>query len=264
MKYLLLILFLVALFVGVSSAWAQDSASDFSQCRDGSSIVRCETYDCPRGDSNNDGVCSLTDVGARLTDARNDSFCANPISGCGQVNYYSATNNSACSIRVEETVNNCDLYNAGTPTFSSRPSPTPTPEASATDAVCKALNVDEFEGSAPLTVQLSADATNAVSYQFTFGDSTGSANTKVQSTSRVSHTYTKAGVYTASVSVKGDGGEYTSSNTCKKVITVREGKALGGSTEKTLPKTGSPLWIGLAIAVSGICGAYLFERYRTI
>jgi hypothetical protein len=114
-------------------ASAQTSSS-WSQCTDGRAIVRCETYDCPKGDTNSDGRCTLTDTEARLTDARNDSFCANPISGCGQVHYYPSGATNACLERVEEAGLNCDLYAVANPTFTPRPgaSPTPTPQATAT------------------------------------------------------------------------------------------------------------------------------------
>lgn len=113
---------------GSSNVSAQ---STWSQCQDGRSIVRCETYDCPQGDTNKDGKCTLTDTGARLTDARNDSFCANPISGCGQVHYFPTGSSEACVVRAEETNQmTCDLYAIANPTFT--PQPTVTPRASAT------------------------------------------------------------------------------------------------------------------------------------
>jgi hypothetical protein len=106
------------------------SAQTWSQCADGSAIARCETFDCPNGDTNGDGECTLADQGARLTDARNDSFCANPISGCGQVHYYKATSSNRCAIRVKETGNNCNLYSVSTPNFTPVPSVTPRPTMS--------------------------------------------------------------------------------------------------------------------------------------
>lgn len=104
-------------------------AQTWSQCADGSTIVRCETYDCPNGDTNGDGSCSFADSGARMTDARNDAFCANPISGCGQVHYYNSTSSSRCAIRVKESNLNCDLYSVSTPDFTPVPSVTPKPTA---------------------------------------------------------------------------------------------------------------------------------------
>ena len=115
---------------------AQGVNTSWSQCTDGRVIVRCETYDCPKGDTNKDGRCSLTDTDAKLTDARNDSFCANPISGCGQVRYFPGSSSSACIERVEESGLNCDLYAVANPSFTPRPSATPTasPKPSATPA----------------------------------------------------------------------------------------------------------------------------------
>lgn len=112
----------------VRGASAQGNFS-WSQCTDGRTIVRCETYDCPKGDTNSDGRCSLADTDAKLTDARNDPFCANPISGCGQVHYFPAGSSAACLERVEEAGLNCDLYAVANPSFTPRPTPTPTPTA---------------------------------------------------------------------------------------------------------------------------------------
>jgi len=133
MKNLLkLLLSLSFFFLAQTSAFAQSSS--WSKCTDDRLIARCETYDCPRGDTNNDGRCSLTDTDARLTDARNDSFCANPISGCGQVQYYPGGANDACLVRVEELPQNCDLYAVANPSFTPSPTPaaTSTPRATST------------------------------------------------------------------------------------------------------------------------------------
>lgn len=107
---------LSSLFVG--SAHAQ-STSYWSQCVDGASIVRCETYNCPNGDTNKDGICDLKDTSATMSDTRNDSFCANPPSGCGQVLYYAPNQNLSCAVRIKQNENSCNLYKAGNPTFSS-------------------------------------------------------------------------------------------------------------------------------------------------
>lgn len=113
------------LFVSSNSVRAQSS---WQECPDGKQIVRCETYDCPQGDTNNDGSCTLEDQGAKYADAKNNSFCANPISGCGEVRYFATDTTQACAIRVKENTNNCSLYNAGKPNFSTpTPNPTVTP-----------------------------------------------------------------------------------------------------------------------------------------
>jgi hypothetical protein len=130
-KTLAALTFASAIFLAqVSQASAQVSSS-WSQCTDGRGIVRCETFDCPRGDTNGDGRCTLTDNEARLTDSRNDSFCANPISGCGQVRYYPSGASVACLERVEEAGLNCDLYAVANPNFTPTPTTTPKPTASA-------------------------------------------------------------------------------------------------------------------------------------
>ncbi|RJR29030.1 PKD domain-containing protein [Candidatus Microgenomates bacterium] len=247
----------------VPKIYAQNSSSDFSKCQDGRSIVRCETYDCPNGDTNNDGKCSLSDNGARLTDARNDSFCANPISGCGQVQYYATSQAESCSTRVEENNNNCNLYSASTPTFTPKPSATPDPGNKS--AVCERLEIDPASGNAPLTVELAATVTGATVFEFDFGDSEVK---KTQSSPKVSHTYDKPGTYVAQVSVKGSGDtNVVTSTNCKKTVIVRAGLGGVASAEdenKTLPKTGSSLWIGFGIVLAGGIGVYLFERYRVI
>lgn len=135
MKKLIYFIFVfLILFIGrpVRFALAQ-STSYWSQCTDGASIVRCETYNCPNGDTNNDGRCTAQDTKAELTESRNDSFCANPASGCGEVLYYADKQNSACAVRVKESTNNCDLYKASTPNFGNATStPTATPKPTAT------------------------------------------------------------------------------------------------------------------------------------
>lgn len=128
MKNKISILTAIVLLFASSSAV---SAQTWSQCRDGRSIVRCETYDCPQGDTNNDGRCTLLDSGARLTDARNDSFCANPISGCGQVHYFPSGSSEACIVRPEENSQmSCDLYAVAEPVFTPQPTTSPRPTSS--------------------------------------------------------------------------------------------------------------------------------------
>jgi len=118
----------VGIVVPASEVFAQSVNTSWSQCTDSRSIARCETYDCPEGDTNKDGKCTLTDDSARLTDARNDSFCANPISGCGQVHYYPSSSQEACLVRVEEQTN-CDLYAIASPNFTPNPTPTASPRS---------------------------------------------------------------------------------------------------------------------------------------
>lgn len=102
----------------------------WSQCPDKSPIARCETYNCPQGDTNQDGACTTADTGASLSDARNDSLCANPVSGCGEVRYFSKNSTLACAVRVKETGSNCNLFSAGNPSFTTpTPIPTATPRA---------------------------------------------------------------------------------------------------------------------------------------
>ncbi len=114
------------------SVSAQSSGGTWSQCVDGRAIARCETYNCPQGDTNDDGKCTLSDTNARLTDSRNDSFCANPISGCGQVIYYPSGSSASCLERPEEAGLNCDLYAVAEPNFTPGATSTPRATASAT------------------------------------------------------------------------------------------------------------------------------------
>lgn len=128
MKKNLYIGIFISLFLTSASPAAAETA--WSQCPGGSSIVRCQTYDCPKGDTNSDGLCSLSDTDAKITDSRNDAFCANPLSGCGQVQYYAKDATAACTVRVKEAGSKCDLYKAGNPSFT--PKPTATAKATAT------------------------------------------------------------------------------------------------------------------------------------
>jgi hypothetical protein len=117
------------LALSVVPTFAQSSSTSYwSQCADNTSIVRCDTYNCPKGDTNGDGLCDLKDSTASISESRNDSFCANPPSGCGQVLYYSTGTNNSCAVRVKENGNNCNLYKAGNPQFvNSTPSVSPSP-----------------------------------------------------------------------------------------------------------------------------------------
>lgn len=126
--FVLLFVFVVgSLSVGVANA---QTTTYWSQCVDGASIVRCETYNCPNGDTNQDGICDLKDTRATLSDTRNDSFCANPPSGCGQVLYYAQNQGLSCAVRVKQNENSCNLYKAGNPTFATAsPAPTVIPTA---------------------------------------------------------------------------------------------------------------------------------------
>lgn len=130
-------LILASLSVGNVNA---QTTSYWSQCADGASIVRCETYNCPNGDTNQDGLCDLKDTNATMSDNRNDSFCANPPSGCGQVLYYAPNQNFSCAVRVKENGNSCNLYKAGNPTFSTA-TPTASPAATPTIAPASRLSV---------------------------------------------------------------------------------------------------------------------------
>jgi hypothetical protein len=127
-----LVLASLALFAGGGLYGKSHAAApNWSQCPDTSPIARCETYNCPQGDTNKDGACTLDDSGASLSDSRNNSLCANPISGCGEVRYFKQNTDIACAIRVKESSQNCDLYSAGNPSFST-PTPVPTPTPTST------------------------------------------------------------------------------------------------------------------------------------
>lgn len=131
MKKLIYAIFIfLILFIGrpVKFVLAQ-STSYWSSCQDGASIVRCETYNCPKGDTNGDGRCTTSDQDAELTESRNDSFCANPVSGCGEVLYFAANENNSCAVRVKENNPNCNLYKASTPNFGVTQTAAPTPTA---------------------------------------------------------------------------------------------------------------------------------------
>lgn len=124
---------IAVLALAIVLAPSDTHAQSWSQCTDGRNISRCETYDCPKGDTNKDGKCTLEDTVARLTDSRNDSYCANPISGCGQVQYFPSGASQACVVRPEESnQQNCDLYAVAEPSFTPQPTASPKPTSSAT------------------------------------------------------------------------------------------------------------------------------------
>ena len=106
------------------------NAQSWAQCPSGEDIIRCETINCPKGDTNKDGSCSLDDENAQYSDARNNSLCANPTSGCGVIYYYPANSTQSCSVRVKERGTNCSLYKltkfSPTPIPTLAPTPTPT------------------------------------------------------------------------------------------------------------------------------------------
>lgn len=140
MKFLSITGLLAVVFAFAATPASAQTTSYWSQCPDNSTIVRCETYNCPNGDTNKDGSCDTKDTGAQLTESRNDSFCANPPSGCGQVLYYATNQTSSCAVRVKENANSCNLYKANTPLFGAAiaaPSASPV----ATNAPQSRLNV---------------------------------------------------------------------------------------------------------------------------
>lgn len=128
---LVLALILGILVSGLPKTKAQnqnniDVEATWSVCPDGSgSIVRCATYNCPKGDTNGDGACTIADEQAKLTDLRNDPLCSNPPSGCGQVYYYNKSG-SACANRIKDT-QSCKISSASAPVFATEPTSTPTP-----------------------------------------------------------------------------------------------------------------------------------------
>lgn len=120
--------FILILFVllFMSASWASAADEAWSVCPNKAEIARCETINCPQGDTNSDGKCTLADANAELTDARNDALCANPTSGCGQVNYFEKGQAQACSTRTKESNFNCSLYSVSELKPTTKPSPTPT------------------------------------------------------------------------------------------------------------------------------------------
>ena len=269
-QLLALALPVVFLYLGlnVGQASAQSNAP-WTQCTDGRVIVRCETYDCPNGDTNSDGTCNLSDTGARLTDARNDSFCANPLSGCGEVRYFPSGASASCSVRVEENDNNCNLYAVANPTFTPQPTVSPTSSPSvggSTVSRCVSLKATPFEGNAPLTVVFEGMATDPNGsireYEFVFSNEDGEVGTVEQKTNKVSQKFDEPGEYLAKLTAVDSQGRRVTSSACETTVTVRSGTKGGLTDEDTLPETGSELWIGLAIVAIGALGAYMYERYR--
>lgn len=117
MKKIITASVLTLLFGACAVTANAQSTSYWSQCPDNTTIARCETYNCPKGDTNGDGRCTLSDDSAQFTESRNDSFCANPQSGCGEVLYFAQSQQASCAVRVKESENNCNLYKASSPNF---------------------------------------------------------------------------------------------------------------------------------------------------
>lgn len=253
------------------------SAQTWAQCTDGSSISRCETYDCPQGDTNNDGSCSLDDTDSRLTDVRNDSFCANPISGCGEVRYYGSNSSDACSVRVEQTGNNCNLYTVGSPTFTPVPTGTPQPTAtqSGGQAFCSGLLLSKTEGELPLKVDMEVKASGNVSkiseYEFIITKPSGQKETVSQASSKLSKTFSTEGDYKIESRLVDFSGQKHTSSFCKKEVVVNEslgrGGAVNGKTTKggeELPETGPELYLGAFLIATGAAGVFLYEKFRIL
>lgn len=123
-KEISFILILFALLF-MSASWASAADEAWSVCPNKSEIARCETINCPQGDTNSDGKCTTEDESAELTDARNDALCANPTSGCGQVNYFEKGSTTSCTTRTKESNFSCNLYSVTKASFAT-PTPTPT------------------------------------------------------------------------------------------------------------------------------------------
>lgn len=106
-----------------------------------------------------------------------------------------------------------------TPTPTVRPTPTPTPTP-VPKFDCLSLAATPNNGTAPLTVnyvgQGSASGTTITQYLFDFGDGTAVE----QTSNKASHTYTKAGDYTAKLRVKTSLGVSAQNVACQKTIKV--------------------------------------------
>lgn len=256
-----LVLFLI--LIGANEAHAQ---SVWDQCTDGRSISRCETYDCPRGDTDGNGTCDLNDTDARLTDVRNDSFCSNPLSGCGEVRYFSSGDSNSCSVRVEENNNNCDLYNVSSPTFTPAPTATPTPSpaaSSSNELLCSNLITLPSTGKTPLKVSLEIKATGPTSdikeYEFVLTAPDGSSDgTVVQNSSKLTQTFKETGNHKVVARVVAKDGSKISSEQCQKTVTVQ------AASSNKLPETGSGMYVGLLFVTLGVFGIYRAQKSKVI
>lgn len=181
------VLFLIA---GMFVFFATDisAANSWDQCNDGSTVVRCETYDCPQGDTNKDGECTLDDTGARISDIRNDSLCANPLSGCGEVHYYPAQSSQSCQVRVSETNSSCDLYQTNPQSIATASSDQSAATAS-TGLICSNLAVTPTQGKSPLSVNMKITALGSASdidnYSFKITGPNQAASGEVEQSSNI-------------------------------------------------------------------------------
>lgn len=223
--------------------------ADWSTCPDGKAVVRCATYNCPKGDTNKDGACNISDEDAKLTDLRNDALCANPPSGCGQVYYYDAEG-KACASRVKD-LDRCPI--------SAGAGFTPTPAS--VGAACTDLKVNPTQGKAPLLVKFTTegkDPKGAISeYEFNFGDTKSDKPQAVkQKSALASYRYEAPGTYTVSLKVKDSQGNWIGPGTaCTKKITVT-------SSAEVLPKTGLSSTTLLCLFLLGGAGIYLFIKFK--
>ncbi len=275
--YLLLILGL-SLFsprlVNAQAAW--------EMCSDGTLIVRCESINCPRGDTSGDGTCTLSDEDSSFTDFRNDALCANPVSGCGVVRYYNQSNN--CNTRVKQDAPNCTLYATANPNFTPPPTqsgaggqatlapvqtPTSSPNPIGGTVAAKCVNLvaePTSSNKVPADVKFTALADGQVTgYEFNFGDdATGDNDVFRLNTNTIIHRYEKSGKYVALVRVAQGEGLYETKASCSATVTIDDGQVLtkGGEPVEKLPETGSEIYGLIALIAMGFGGIYMYERFR--
>jgi PKD repeat protein len=100
-------------------------------------------------------------------------------------------------------------------------------------------------------------------YIFNFGE----GENKSQKETVISHTYQKAGTYTAKLQVVDKDGRIIIGDCSKQITATTKVEVKGSSTPKpatTLPKTGPETYLLLLIApISGI-GMWLYKRFKLL
>lgn len=122
------------------------------------------------------------------------------------------------------------------------PTSTPVPPG---EPYCDYLTADKTAGLIPLTVVFKGkgfDRTRVKGFRFTFGDGEkkeffGTFNSNY--VQEVSHTYTKVGVFTATLEIMDDGDHWRTRTECQVIITVGENQAMATSTPKPTSVAGA-------------------------
>jgi PKD repeat protein len=151
---------------------------------------------------------------------------------------------------------------SGSPVGSIRPFASASPVAQ-----CANLTATPANGTAPLTVRLTAVGLPAsvAQYEFNFGASGANNVVKTANTS-ATFTYDNAGTYNASLKAfDAQGTQITSLQNCFRTVTVlARPNATGTPTGANLPKTGPESFLFVLLAPLAGVGAYLYKKFKLL